>query len=117
MDPGSEKLHVSASSRPGNAAVLSYSIVDRLIGRGPEIRHHARRLRRIHHPLGQENAGELLVRVGIPGGTVAAIPAEPARRGVEIVALGEDRHSKTPAPAIVKKQLEAQRLLRRVPAG
>src|SRR5260370_29533650 len=41
-------------------------IVDGLIGRGPEIHHHARRLRRIHHPPGNQNFGKILFCIGIP---------------------------------------------------
>jgi hypothetical protein len=42
----------------------SRSIVDGLIGQGPEIRQHGRRPRRIHHPLGRQDAGEILRETG-----------------------------------------------------
>src|ERR1700721_536575 len=50
------------------------SIIDGLIGQGPEIHHRTRRLRRIHHPLGQQNSGEIFFGVGIPRRTVPALP-------------------------------------------
>src|SRR5579859_4161516 len=73
------------------------SIVDRLIGGGPEVGHHLWSYRRVHQPLGQQDPGELFPGVGIPGRAVAALPAETAGVGVKVIAPGEDRNAKAPA--------------------
>src|SRR5258707_8768700 len=81
----------------------SPSIIDGLIGQGPEIHHRTRWLRRIHHPLGQQNSSEILGGIGIPRRAVAAIPAEPARHIAEIVTPCEDRKAHAPASVGTKK--------------
>src|SRR5882757_7737895 len=81
----------------------SPSIIDGLIGQGPEIQHCTRWLRRIRHPLGQQNSGEILGGDGIPRRALAPIPAEPARHIAEIVTPGEDRETHAPASVGTKK--------------
>src|ERR1700682_191276 len=80
-------------------------VVDGLIDRGPEIDEGARRLRGLHHSLGQQNGGVLLAWVEVPRGAIAAVPAETARRGIDIVAPAEHREAHAPAPDIAEKQL------------
>src|SRR5271155_527098 len=65
--------------RNGARSPFAGSIRRDLVERGPEIREYRRRFRRIHYPLGQQNAGELRLRIRIPGRSVAAIPAKPAK--------------------------------------
>src|SRR6266446_216889 len=50
-------------------------IVDRLVGRGPEIAIDRRSDRRFPDALGHEDAGHVLPGVGVPGRAVAAVPA------------------------------------------
>src|SRR5437899_9769016 len=61
-------------------------IVDRLVGRGPEIAIDGGRHRRIPDALGHEDSGHVLPGVSVPGRAVAAVPAEGTDRPRHIVA-------------------------------
>src|SRR5690242_7231792 len=54
------------------------SIVDRLVGGGPEVAAHIRRTGGPPGALGHQDRHHILVRVRIPGGAHPAVPAEPA---------------------------------------
>src|SRR2546425_9531921 len=72
-------------------------IVDRLVGRGPEIAIDRRSDRRFPDALGHEDAGHVLPGVGIPGRAVAAVPAVGPDGSRRVVAPGDDRHAEAPA--------------------
>src|SRR5215470_17084194 len=94
-------------------ARLLTSIVDRLIGKRPEVGHDGRHLRRFHHPLGEQDAGQIFLRVRVPGGAKTAFPAVAAGHIAQLVAPGEDGDTKTPAAVVAKEQLLPALLLGR----
>jgi hypothetical protein len=53
------------------------SVVDRLIGRGPEIEKDTGRTGGVHEALGHQDPDHVFLGVRIPGRAYAAIPAEP----------------------------------------
>src|SRR5216684_1131696 len=79
------------------AASFASSVLDRLVGEGPEVRHDVRRYRGFHHALGEEDAGEVLAWIRTACGADAADPAEPPRYRGKIDALGVDAHAESPA--------------------
>src|SRR6185436_14486408 len=64
------------------------SVVEGLVDRGPEV---LIELAGEGEHLGQHDSRQLLGGVGVPGGAVAAIPAETAGAGCHVVALDEHR--------------------------
>src|SRR6266704_1217820 len=87
------------------------SIVDRLIGGGPEVDEYSRSLRRFHEPLRHEDPDQVFFGIRIAGGAQAAIPAEPAHRP-KLVATGSDRNAEPPSPVVAEEDIRS-RLLRR----
>ena len=86
------------------------SIVDRLIGRGPEVDEDARSLRRFHEALRHEDPDHVFPGIRIAGGAQAAIPAEPAHRP-QLVTPGGDRNAEPPSPVVAEEDVRP-RLLR-----
>src|SRR5712691_5346458 len=77
-----------------------FSVVDRLVGRGPEIAIDRGSDRRIPDALGHEDAGHVLPGVGVPGRAVAAVPAVGSDRARPVVAPGDDGHAEAPAAVV-----------------
>src|SRR2546422_1331025 len=86
------------------------SVVDRLIGRGPEVQVDGRQQRE-HGALGHQDRHHVLGGVGRPRGAIAAIPAEPPRHRRQVVAPGHHRHPEPPAAALPLAGEEARRRL------
>src|SRR5438270_8472006 len=82
--------------RPVRTGKRGASVVDRLIGRGPEIEKDARRTGGIPDALGHQNPDQLLLGVHVPRRAVAAVPAVPSRGRRQIVAPGHDGDAESP---------------------
>src|ERR1700722_2424996 len=78
------------------------SVVDRLVGSGPEVE-EKRQLARRGPALGHEDHRHVLGRVVVPGGAVPAPPSVAPGRGPEVRAPGEDRHPETPAHVRIER--------------
>src|SRR5215472_17510411 len=65
------------------------SVVGGLVGQGPEIAAHVRRIWGRPGALGHQDADQVLLRVRIPGGAETAIPAEPSNGPRQILAPGD----------------------------
>src|SRR5438132_393115 len=94
-DPGPYR-HPYPAGLPGPASV---SVVDGLVERGPEVMDDPRRIRGGHPGLGEQDADELVVRVGVGGGARSAVPAELAD-GRVVTAVGAHRHPEAPAAVL-----------------
>src|ERR1700687_3844520 len=86
------------------------SIVDRLIGRGPEVAEYARSLRRFQEALRHEDPDHVFPGIRIAGGAQAAIPAEPAHRP-QLVTPGGDRNAEPPSPVVAEEDVGSGFLL------
>src|SRR5712691_3002158 len=86
-----------------------FSVVDRLVGRGPEIAIDRGSDRRIPDALGHEDAGDVLPGIGVPGRAVAAVPAVGSDRARQVVAPGDDGHSEAPAAVVPEAGEEVRR--------
>jgi hypothetical protein len=71
-------------------------VVDRLIGRGPEVEADIRWTGGSPGPLGHENDDHILSGIGIPGGAQTAIPAQTAGHRRDVVASGDHRDAEPP---------------------
>jgi hypothetical protein len=78
------------------------SVVDRLVGRGPEIEIDVRSPGGIPDALGHQDPDQVLLRVRIPGRTIAAVPAEPSGDRPHIVTPG-DHDMPKPQPRLSQK--------------
>src|SRR3989442_15586600 len=83
-----------------NVAMENNSVVDRLVGRGPEIEADVRWTGGSPGALGHEDVDHVLPGLGIPGGPHAAVPAVPAGHRREGVAPCDQGHAETPAVAV-----------------
>ena len=74
--------------------IVEVSVVDRLVGRGPEIETDRRSdTGRSPGALGHQDSDHLLLGVRIPGGAQAAVPAEPPGNRGHTVAPGDRGHA------------------------
>ena len=76
------------------------SVVDRLVGRGPEVETDIRRTGGGPGALGHQDGDHVLPGIGIPGSAHSAIPAEPSGNRCHVVAPGDHGHAKPPAVAV-----------------
>src|SRR2546422_3256499 len=82
--------------RSGEARIdsrTSRSVVDRLVGRGPEVETDIRRTGGRPGALGHQDPDHALLGVRTPRGAQAAIPAERSEGPGHVLAPGEDRKS------------------------
>src|SRR5207248_7692060 len=87
-------------------------IVDRLVGRRPEIAEHFGRHGRVHHALGHQDANYILGRIHVRRGTITAVPSITPGRGEKVGAACHHGTAHTPACAMAEEQLGALLLLR-----
>src|SRR5215212_791024 len=71
-------------------------VVDRLIGRGPEIEKDTRRTGGIPDALAHQDTDQLLLGIHVPGRAVATVPAITSRGRRQIVAPGHDGRAESP---------------------
>src|SRR5260370_39301251 len=88
------------------------SVIDRLIGRGPEVAADIRRTWGRPRALRHQDRDHLLPRVRVPRCTQAAVPTVPSDRPRHIVAPGVDGHAEPPAVAVEVARNQPKRLLR-----
>src|SRR6185369_14170632 len=82
--------------------LLSCSVIEGLVGPGPEIAGYARRNWRLHQELGHQDADHVLARIEMGRRAVAAVPAEPAGRGEDVGAARHHRATHAPARAMAE---------------
>src|SRR5215213_6790920 len=75
-------------------------VVDRLIGRGPEIEKDTRRTGGIPDALAHQDTDQLLLGIHVPGRAVATVPAITSGGRRQIVAPGHDGDAESPAVAV-----------------
>src|SRR6516164_8051323 len=80
---------------------LRTSVVDCLVGRGPEIAGDARWHRRSPGSLGQEDRGHVFAGIRAPRGAQAAVPAVATDRRRDVLAPGDDGRAEPP-PNVVE---------------
>src|SRR3989442_880483 len=90
-----------------NVAMENNSVVDRLVGRGPEIEADVRWTGGSPGALGHEDGDHVLPGVGIPGGAHAAVPAVPAGYRRDVVAPGDHGDAESPAVAVKEARDQA----------
>src|SRR5258706_9659222 len=78
------------------------SVIDRLIGRRPEIGRDRRRRGGFPGALGHQDPHHLLLGVRPPGRAEAAVPAVLAGHGRDAVAAGGPGHAATPPPTLAE---------------
>src|SRR5262249_36321466 len=89
------------------------SVVDGLIGRGPEVEADVRRAGGRPGRLGQEDGNQVLVRVRSSRRAQAAVPTERSDGPGHVVAPGDYRNAESPAVAVeVAAYQSRHRLLR-----
>src|SRR6266851_5963140 len=74
------------------------SVVDRLVGQGPEI--DVRWAGGCPGALGHQDDDHVLSGVGIPGGAQATVPAVPARYRRDVITPGDHGDAEAPAMAV-----------------
>src|SRR5690242_8570378 len=102
---------------PPHSSRARPSVLDRLVGEGPEVSHDARKYGGFQHALGEEDAGEILLRIPRACSAEATDPAQPSRRRGKINALGVDTHAESPAylePAVTVAEKHFHAFLLRV---
>src|SRR5882757_1126756 len=90
---------------------LPRSVSYRGVSLRPKVDENLRWLRRIHRPLRQQDADQIVPRIDIAGGAVTAVPAIAAGNGRQIIAPRVHRAAKSPAAIVSKEQLGASFLL------
>lgn len=83
----------------GRLGQVGGSVVDCLVEGGPEVLYGPCRVRGGHSGLGEQDADELMVRVGVGGGAGSAVPAELAD-GRVVASVGAHRHPEAPAAGL-----------------
>ena len=92
--------HQRCASRNCDQTSFAPAFFDSLADEGPEVRHDARRHGGFHHPLGEEDTGQVLAWIRTACGADTADPAEPPRYGRKIDAPGIYTPTPNPQPAL-----------------
>src|SRR4030095_3322938 len=97
-----------AATVPAATIVANGSIVDQLVGRGPEVADEPRNAQLVGTTLGQEHTDHVFLWIDPPRRAEGPVPAEAPRSARKIAARGDHAHAESPA-VITPVTLEERR--------